>query len=249
MIFIHKLFDPVVLFGFFLLLVFIVSIYYKSNIKKASFTLFVYFLITSPLISNTLIHTLERDNVDTDLCFSGGDVNVIVVLAGGIRSGINNVNPVELLSYDSIVRTIGANYLHQKYPSSQMIIAGGYLDKYSESTLMKMLLMEFGVEERLIATDDKSTNTYENAKQVGELLGELSLGNEIVLVTSAYHMRRSSEVFEMQGMDVCQFSVDYRRMDSRLEYSWIPHMRSLYVLKNYLHEQVGYLYYMFKGYV
>ncbi len=93
-----------------------------------------------------------------------------------------------------------------------MVVSGAFLDdygaEYSEARTLEKLLVDMGVSEDRIYVDEKSRNTYENAKESQRLLGDVS--GPILLVTSAMHMPRAVGCFKKAGVPVTPWPVDYR---------------------------------------
>ena len=69
--------------------------------------------------------------------------------------------------------------------------------------------MDLGVPEDKIIVEGKSVNTTQNAKFSTELMKERGLTKPI-LVTSAFHMRRSVLNFAKNGVEVVAYPADYR---------------------------------------
>ena len=72
-------------------------------------------------------------------------------------------------------------------------------------------------------------NTLQEAKAIKKLLNdELPLiQNKIILVTSAFHMKRAKKVFESEGISVQPYPVDFKSKRSffsslRNPLKWIP---------------------------
>ena len=68
--------------------------------------------------------------------------------------------------------------------------------------------MSLGVPENKILTETRSINTSQNARFSAEILRENGLSHPI-LVTSAFHMKRSVLNFAKQGVGVEPFPTDY----------------------------------------
>jgi uncharacterized SAM-binding protein YcdF (DUF218 family) len=102
--------------------------------------------------------------------------------------------------------------LYQQGLAPVIVLTGGNLpwtDAVTDSTdEMRELLVQIGVPEAAILTEDRSTNTYENAVFTRELVEPLGM-DRIILVTSALHMPRSVPLFENQGFEVTPAPTDY----------------------------------------
>ncbi|MEH6992810.1 ElyC/SanA/YdcF family protein [Neobacillus drentensis] len=82
-----------------------------------------------------------------------------------------------------------------KNPNSKIIVTGGVPKQgNTESKLMKEWLMSNGIAEGRILTEDKSTDTVENALFTTAILEKEGL-KDVTLVTSASHMRRALTIF------------------------------------------------------
>ncbi|WP_210367029.1 YdcF family protein [Bacillus sp. REN3] len=82
-----------------------------------------------------------------------------------------------------------------KYPNSKIIVTGGVPKQgNTEAKLMKEWLMSNGIAEGRILTEDKSTDTVENALFTTAILEKEGL-KDVTLVTSASHMRRALTIF------------------------------------------------------
>ena len=90
-------------------------------------------------------------------------------------------------------------------------------------------------------------NTAEEAEAVRTLLPRPL--NRVLLVTSAYHMRRAQRLFERQGMEVMAFPVDFKARGSwaggvwRDPLQWMPNAASLADSSVALRECLGRLVY------
>lgn len=84
----------------------------------------------------------------------------------------------------------------------------GGLRQQAESTDMATLLEFFGVPKTAILEDKTSLNTRENAVNVQKILQERQI-KQVLLVTSAMHMKRSILIFRHLGMDVIPAPTDF----------------------------------------
>jgi len=118
--------------------------------------------------------------------------DAIVILGGGMCSNTNVLIYTEMSAGADRVWHAARLYRAGKAP---LVIASGIDEK--DSTLP--LLLDFGVPADAIAVENDSRNTEENAKFTEDLLHE-KLGRKahikVLLVTSAWHMRRAEMMFE-----------------------------------------------------
>ena len=113
----------------------------------------------------------------------------------------------------------------------------------SEAQDMKRALIEIGVPESDILTEDKSRNTEENALFTAALIHQYSF-DHLVLVTSGHHMKRSVFWFERQGLTVQKAPADGYEPQSSFGLS----ADNLAEVDRILHEIVGYAYARLKSF-
>lgn len=170
----------------------------------------------------------------------------IVVFAGGVgESGKAGQGYEERVQH--------AVELYNKGYAQYMIFSSGYMYAFKEPLVMKALALFLGVPEKAIIIEDKATNTFQNVKFVKEILEQHTL-DEIILVSSLYHMRRASLVFNKIAPE------------TKIIYSPVPHGRfyrhgigrdgrrklkqiSWRQIKGIVHEYLGIVYYWRKGYI
>jgi uncharacterized SAM-binding protein YcdF (DUF218 family) len=120
--------------------------------------------------------------------------------------------------------------------SCRVIVSGGDPQDHgqAEADNYAPYVLARGVPSTDLTRENKSLNTYENAQNVAGILGNAH-DSTLILVTSAYHMRRSVRAFEAFGYEPQPYVSDVRR--SRL--TLIPRFRSYENSELALHELVG----------
>lgn len=94
----------------------------------------------------------------------------------------------------------------EKYPDTKIVICGGLgtEKKDPESVVMKRYMIEHGVDESLIITEEKSHDTTRNIKYAKEIIEQK--GNDINdykigIATSGYHIYRSLIIADKAGIE------------------------------------------------
>jgi uncharacterized SAM-binding protein YcdF (DUF218 family) len=157
----------------------------------------------------------------------------------------------------------GADRLLQALPlyfsgkTKKILVSGGsgyiLMPEMKESIFVKKYLesIQFPVEDLIIESD--SRNTYENAKFTKVILDSLELSDKkILLITSAYHMRRSKACFDKAGLNCDLYCTDILADPNRhyiLTDYFIPSINVLVAWDILIHEFVGYISYKFSGYI
>jgi uncharacterized SAM-binding protein YcdF (DUF218 family) len=97
--------------------------------------------------------------------------------------------------------------------------------------------------------EDKSRNTRQNGLNAVVIMQKEGI-NKILLVTSAYHMRRAQAVFEKLGIEVVAAATDYQVLEpdpSILD--WLPNAEALMMTTLGIKEYLGWWVYRFRGWV
>lgn len=174
-----------------------------------------------------------------------------------LLSGVTYVRddaPDRVSTYRGADRILHTIALYRAGKIGKIIVSGGsgkvFQEAVAESVEIKKLLLQAGIPETAIITEERSRNTYENARFTRELLGKHPSIKSLVLVTSAFHMPRALGCFQKAGLGPTTFPTDhYHQPRSWLPEEWlIPNEGSLVQWQRLLHEVAGYLIYRVKGY-
>lgn len=137
-----------------------------------------------------------------------------------------------------------------------LVVSGGsgYLLKpeLKEGVFVGEYLREINVPGSKVLLETESRNTQENAVNTAALLQSHQLDRQpVVLITSAYHMRRAKACFENQGLTVIPYATD--PMPSERSFTpdalLLPEARTLAGWSILFHEWIGYISYWVMGYV
>lgn len=145
--------------------------------------------------------------------------------------------------------------LYKDHKVDKILITGdhGYLiDKgLHEASQLKRVLVNWGIPEKDIITEEKSRNTHENAVETAKILKQrLPSVENILLVTSGRHMRRSLACFQHEGLNCTPYSTDLYTGPKRsytLEEFIIPDVSTMNDWTGLLKEMIGYLAYAITG--
>ncbi|KJS15166.1 MAG: hypothetical protein VR69_14845 [Peptococcaceae bacterium BRH_c4b] len=210
----------------------------KRSSKILSVIILCFYIFTIPLFSNYLITSLEsayNPTVNIDNC------DVIIMLGGGATLDTPNIDGMGHLSGASANRLLTTAVLYKK-ANLPIIISGGqvFSDSGEEAKISKHQLILLGVPEEKIILEDKSRNTIENAKYVRAVLNEHNFKKPI-LITSAFHMKRSVQYFFKQKIEAQPFPTDYTySLDTSIRLSsFIPSSSSIYIVGLALKEYLG----------
>lgn len=171
--------------------------------------------------------------------------DAIVVFAGGVGESGEAGQGYEERVYRAVE-------LFKKGYADTIIFSSGSMYFFEETLVMKAVAMSLKVPEDAIILEDKAKSTYENVKFTKEILDK-NKKNSILLVSSPYHMRRTLFVFN--------------KIAKNIKVTYVPSVKSLFYahserdknnkriwkkinmrqIKGILHEYMGIVYYLWKG--
>ena len=166
----------------------------------------------------------------------------IVVFAGGVgESGKAGQGYEERVQH--------AVELYKKGYAKYMVFSSGYIYIFKEPLVMKALAVSLGIPEDAIILENKAKNTFENIKFTKKIL-EKKKWDEILLVSSPYHMLRVSLVFNKTASNI---DVVYSPVTDSLYYEhsnkFFTKCINLKQIKGIMHEYLGILYYWKQGWI
>lgn len=195
-----------------------------------SFALFVYLLSIEP-IKDVLYKPLEEAYPVP----SKPEGDAIVILGGGAYN-------TGILKEDSTKRLLTGFVLHKQTDLSIILSGGASIGSLPEAEVMKELLLTLGVDKGKIYTEVNSRDTKENAQEVKKLCERLGC-KKIILVTSAYHMKRAVLSFQKAGLEVVPYPTDFKRDMKYNLYSLLPKMSVFADSYKALREYLGLVWY------
>jgi uncharacterized SAM-binding protein YcdF (DUF218 family) len=134
---------------------------------------------------------------------------------------------------------------------SHILISGGngqlLPGGFREATWVKTQLIKFNIPDSSILIESNSKNTVENGLFSKALLAKKHLPPPYLLVTSAFHMRRSLMIFKHAGMDVVPYPCNYFNTTYGFGIiDFLPDSSALCNWEFYTKEVIGYLVNYFK---
>ncbi len=205
------------------------------------------YLCSTSLFANVLMGTLERGFMPRAMSVIG-KADAIVLLGGAMRGDTHMGTLPDLNQHAD--RLVHAVALFKAGKAPMMLLSGGGPEgTRSEAQQMKDILAVMGVPAKQLVLENQSRDTHDNAVNSAPLLKARGM-QRILLVTSAYHMRRSVALFEAQGLEVVPAPTDYQQLvASQVLPDWLPVVGNLSQTTHALHEIVGYWIYRWRGWL
>ena len=212
----------------------------KLRIMLVLFAVLIYAVSTSP-VAVMLIAPLERAYTQPSPDEIKG-CDVYVVLGGGANTDAPAFDGRGMPEGDALFRVMAAYrlYLFSRKP---IIISGGdYLGRESEAEVTARFLLGLGVRKDDLILEPRSADTHENARYTREICEKYGF-RRIILVTSAYHMKRSMIVFRKFVGPVVPYPTGFKTRSGTGSLGLMPEASSLVVTSSALKEYLGILFY------
>jgi len=234
----------------------IVTALIVKNTKKKKKILIITVLLTY-LLSNSFIisefyrvweiqpvHILELDEY----------YDVGVVLGGGMATYDKRFDRFALrVNTDRMMQAV---YLYKEKRLGKILISGGYgtlfLRHKSEAVIVRDFLINvLEIPSNDILVDSVSDNTYQNAVESTKLINNNFKNPNVLLITSAFHMRRANLCFKKQGIKPDLYPTDLIAGPRRFQFDhlFIPQLHNLIKWHLLTHEFIGIISYKLMGYI
>ncbi|MCF2442370.1 YdcF family protein [Dyadobacter sp. CY345] len=222
---------------------------HKKNALILSFV--ILFLISNSFLINKAFVWWEYKPVKVNAVSKTYDVGIL--LTGGL------INIPELssdaglgLHADRILQTYE---LYKAGKIKKIIITGASGKQFTdigkgEAQQTAKFLVQWGVDPQDIILEQEARNTRENALFTAQILNRKFPGKDYLLITSAFHMRRSVGCFEKAGIKTDQFPADFygNSYDTQIKEYFIPSPEVLGYSQLLFRELVGIVIYKIMGY-
>ena len=241
MIYLHKILPFFLSPLGFIILFLIVSFFFRQRLMVL-ISLLILLISSNAYVGNYLFSTLEDPYKPLSMN-SINESDAVVVLSGMI----NQVGKKENMKYEwsDPDRFFAGVKLIKNNKSKLLIFTAGQLpwtkNWRPEGDILKDKAIEFGIDKNKILVSAKVKNTYEESLKTLQLIPRDS---SIILVTSAFHMKRSKFLFEKQGFRVNPFPVDFKVSNNNLTIlDMIPSLDAITKTSIFIRENIGRLYY------
>lgn len=193
--------------------------------------------------SQHTVHTLASNHA--------GEADA-VVQCGGVLSP----SPLEFSgadygdAIDRFICAVEVSRLLQK----PLVLGGGFRlvgGRPVEASSERSWLASWGVTNTIVGDLGYCQTTKDEALSAAKFAAQRGW-KRIILVTSAYHMRRALAAFRHTGLEVVPVACDFMvnpSPQSRWSLRIIPSVSSLALIKLWAIEEVGFLWYQFRGWI
>lgn len=220
----------------------------KRRKKSLLIALLIFFVLGNGYLGNKAMYLWEKHPV----LIAQLPVHDIGIVLTGITDSRRK-------PHDRVYFTRGADrllhtiQLYKLGKIKKILISGGsgllIGEKVSEAGDLRKAFIYCGVPEKDILIEDKSRNTRESAVFSKHVVDSLGIKGSYLLITSAFHMRRSEGCFSKAGFKVAEYPVDFNANDNPPNLTdLIPSVEAISGWSLLIHEVIGYLTYKIMGY-
>ena len=245
MIYLHKIL-PLFLMPIMVVILLIVIGLYKKRNSFIYFAIALLYLVSTPIFSNAFFKLVEGDQYRKSIP-SIERTDVIVVLSGMLS--LHEMDGEEYVEWGDPDRFFAGIALMKAGKATNLIFTGAKMpwgkSSRTEGEVLTDYAAEYGIPYDHIFVSSLVANTADEAVAVRKM----SLGNQIILVTSAFHMQRAQRLFEKEGLEVVPYPVDFKSLstDSITFMDYLPNGQSLAKTEIGIRELIGRLYYYIKS--
>lgn len=121
-----------------------------------------------------------------------------------------------------------------------------------EANKYRKVMLLMGVPDADIIIENETRNTHESALEVKKMLDQIMLrGSDCLLITSAFHMRRSLACYRKVGLQMDSFATDFYTYprDYHVDAFVVPRVEAIAVWHKLVKEWVGFVAYKVAGYI
>lgn len=229
-----------------MLLLFLGLLLYWKKRRRIASLLFVVaslwlWLTSSSLVANYLMTQLERGYLPV-AAQNLPEADVIVLLGGAIRGEVSKETLADMSGVgDRLIFAVAA-YKAGRAPA--IVVTGGAKEgQVPEAKLLRDILVTLGVPSEAIVMEPRNRVTLDNIRFTRHTLAAMG-AKSVLLVTSAFHMRRSLLVFDALGFEIFPAPTDFQVVKGEFSFSnFLPNVKALQRTTWAMHEFAGYLYY------
>ncbi len=204
--------NPLHIILFFIFSGVIINIIFKNTFHKLFYLIaFIIFFIVAVLPTGDLLYFQLEKKFHNPIVLPS-QINGILILSGATNPQLSYVhNKIHLNG--SVERLIESIILIQRYPEAKIIFSGGsgssFDQELTHADVARKFFNQLNIDTNKIIFESKSRNTYENiiySKKIAEPKSE----DNWIIVTSASHMIRATNIGKKLGWHFFPYAVDFQ---------------------------------------
>jgi uncharacterized SAM-binding protein YcdF (DUF218 family) len=222
---------------------------YKGLLSKIGFGLLL--LFSNDFITNEVIRLWELPATPFQKIKKEYAIGILLT---GVTKG--NMTPDDRVYFqrgaDRVTHTL---QLYRLGIIKKILISGGSGSlterRAQEADEIAEALKLMGVPDQDLIIENESRNTHESAVAIKKMLKDSMSSSECLLITSAFHMRRSRACFTKIDWPCDTFTTDFLIHERKFtpDVLFIPRVESLLIWHTMIREWVGMVAYKLSGYI
>jgi len=223
----------------------IILLYRRSKLAKPLIlTAFgLLWIASTPYFAESALHSLEAQT--TPLTIQPQSADAIVILGGGTYFRAPEYGGQDTVNEHTLLRLRYGAQLHRETGKPILATGGNPLGNSIPEAQQMRATLEQDFHVPVQWTEESSGNTLENAHNSLLILKKAGI-SRIYLVTHAWHMPRSAEVFRRAGFDVIEAPTAYTTRYQIDLLTFLPRPESLRDSKIFIREVIGLSWYRLK---
>ncbi len=208
--------------------------------------IFTYYFSATPFLPYFMLKHLEEP-FSTPSKAKLSEARAFLLFTGGSYDA-PQMSPEERLPRDALLRLLKAVELKKKYPQKPLFIIGGNFkaNNHKEASYYKEVAEKLGVKGKIVIVE----NVYDTVSSVKALKKSFSPDTSLVLISSAYHLKRSLYLFKKEGFsNIIPYPAHYNYKVCTPHFriwDFFPKPLYLEMTNKAVHEYLGLLYYKLK---
>lgn len=156
-------------------------------VKKVALSVFTLGLISFVIIEGLILISAQNPDDKKTLDY-------LLILGAGLKGDQVSLTLASRMK-------VGIDYLNQ-HPKTKVIVSGGKGsgEKISEAEAMEKYLLDKGIKPERIIKEENSTSTMENFRFSKRIVSKRLSNNEIMIVTSEFHIFRAKMLARRVGL-------------------------------------------------
>jgi uncharacterized SAM-binding protein YcdF (DUF218 family) len=225
------------------ILVFLLMALFSNNVKKKKKFLLWGILVLYIFTNSVLINLVSWYWDIRDTTVQAGKKYSCAIVLGGFSSDDGRGGGFFNMAADRFIQGLR---LQKMGVVDKILLTGGngFLSpsSYREADWAKQQYKDLQLPDSCLLIENQSRNTIENAAFTKQLLQTQKLKGPYLLVTSAFHMRRSMMIFKKQGIEVIPYPCNFltRSFSFSVE-DLLPNTAATAAWGMYIKEVIGYI--------
>ena len=212
------------------------------------------FILGSTSVAEMLVAAEEKPWIDAAITatLDNAPADAVVALGGGQH--LSRHDPLGFAMGGGGSRVLTAVELVRRGKARTLVLGGSWPTPANLGQPAMRRLQDWVNSWGLVRGAVTNLGICHNTHDEGVAFGKLAHRHgwlEVILVTSALHMRRSMALFQYQGITVKPIAADFQvqGVSQDLPFSPFPRQHRFYLLTLYMHEKIGWWVYRLRGWV